>query len=55
MKHTDTILIVDDEPSARYTLEALLFQEGYDLAFASNGAEALKKAAELIPDLTCWT
>ncbi len=51
MKHTDTILIVDDEPSARYTLEALLFQEGYDLAFASNGAEALKKAAELIPDL----
>lgn len=46
-----TILIVDDEPSACNTLEALLYHEGYDLRFASNGPEALAKAAELTPDL----
>ena len=51
MTYKSIILTVDDEPSARDTLEALLFMEGYDLAFASNGAEALKKAAELAPDL----
>ncbi len=45
------ILIVDDEPSARDTLEALLFEERYDLAFASDGAEALEKAATLTPDV----
>jgi len=32
-------------------LEALLGEQGYDLAFASTGAEALAKAAELTPDL----
>ncbi len=45
------ILIVDDEPSARETLEALLFREGYDLAFAEDGPEALAKATELTPDV----
>lgn len=51
MEYTSTILIVDDEPAGRETLEALLFAQGYQLAFASNGIEALEKAAELIPDL----
>jgi PAS domain S-box-containing protein len=51
MERKSIILIADDEPSARDTLEALLFREDYDLAFASNGPEALKKAAELTPDL----
>ena len=51
MTYKSTILIVDDEPSARDTLEALLFREGYDLAFASNGPEALEKAATLTPDM----
>ncbi len=51
MTHQSTILIVDDEPSARETLEALLFREGYRLVCAANGAEALQKAAELMPDL----
>ncbi len=46
-----TVLIVDDEQSGRATLEALLFAEGYQLALASNGPEALAKAAELTPDL----
>ena len=40
-----TLLIVDDEPLARYALEALLEPEGYHLLFASNGLEALEKAA----------
>jgi PAS domain S-box-containing protein len=49
--HESTVLVVDDDPAARDTIEMFLFQEGYDLAFASNGIEALEKAAELTPDL----
>jgi len=51
MDYKSVVLIVDDDPNARDTLEALLFQEGYSLAFASDGVEALAKAAELTPDL----
>jgi DNA-binding response OmpR family regulator len=51
MRNSSTILIVDDEPIGRDTLQAILFAEGYDLAFASNGLEALDKAAKLTPDL----
>lgn len=51
MKYVNTILIVDDDPGARDTLEALLLNEGYHLAFASCGEEALKKAKELTPSL----
>jgi len=29
----------------------MLLAHGYNLAFASNGPEALKQAAELTPDL----
>jgi two-component system NtrC family sensor kinase len=49
--YQSTILIVDDEPSARDTMEMFLFREGHELVFASSGREALKKAAELTPDL----
>ena len=45
------ILIVDDEPSARETLEGILFDRGYELVLAENGREALKKAKEVKPDL----
>ena len=51
MKQNGTILIVDDESGGRETLEALLTTQGYGLAFASNGPEALAKAAALMPDL----
>jgi len=51
MRHTSTILIVDDELIGRETLEGLLISQGYSLAFAGNGPEALVKAAELVPDL----
>jgi signal transduction histidine kinase len=46
-----SVLIVDDESSARDTLEALLFREGYDLAFAASGSEALARLDELKPDV----
>ena len=45
------VLIVDDTPAARKTLESLLKTEGYRLEFASSGVEALKAAARLKPDL----
>ena len=51
MNPTTTILIVDDEPGMHQVMEALLSPEGYLLAFASNGAEALALAARLTPDL----
>jgi diguanylate cyclase (GGDEF)-like protein len=51
MSEKSTILIVDDETVSRYTVEVLLAAEGYNLVFAENGEEALKKAAESIPDL----
>jgi two-component system sensor histidine kinase/response regulator len=43
------VLIVDDESSARDTLEILLANEGYDLAFANNGQEALARLQVLTP------
>ena len=51
MPQNNTILIVDDEPSARDTLEAFLYPTGYELAFAHNGAEALDLAEEIEPNL----
>jgi signal transduction histidine kinase len=45
------ILIVDDEPSARDTVEALLLKEEYQLEFAKDGYEGLKIAETLQPDL----
>lgn len=44
------VLIIDDEPSARTTLEALLFSEGYELAFVSSGLDALNQLDDLKPD-----
>lgn len=45
------ILIVDDEPIARATLEALLDGKPYDLFFAEDGLEGLDKAREVQPDV----
>jgi CheY-like chemotaxis protein len=44
-------LIVDDTETGREILEALLQSSTYQLAFASNGPEALLKAEALTPDL----
>lgn len=48
---SSTILIVDDEPAGRHTLESILDGQGYRLEMASNGLEALEKAGQLLPDV----
>ena len=45
------ILIIDDDPMARETLEALLYREGYELLFATSGIDALQRMKELAPDV----
>src|SRR3989304_3840749 len=45
------ILVIDDEPVAREALEALLFVDGYELLFATNGAEGLVMATNSQPDI----
>ncbi len=45
------ILIVDDSPLGRETLESLLSSELYTLSFATHGEEALTQAHEVYPDL----
>ncbi len=46
-----TIMVVDDEPRLVSVVEAYLQQEGFDVATASNGQEALFVARESRPDL----
>ena len=46
-----TILIVDDAPSARETLVALLENEGHQLHLAEDGFQALQMLLNLQPDL----
>lgn len=50
MKPANTILVVDDQLSARDTIEGLLLPEGYNLTFAASGEEALARLDELKPD-----
>ncbi len=45
MSYQSTVLIVDDDPSVREILAALLQNQGYHLVLAANGAEALEQAA----------
>jgi DNA-binding response OmpR family regulator len=45
------ILIVDDEPNIVISLEFLMKKEGFEVAVASDGEEALSKAASFAPDL----
>jgi two-component system response regulator MprA len=44
------ILVVDDEPAVRESLERALRLEGYEVALAANGSEALTAVAEQPPD-----
>lgn len=46
-----TVLVVDDSPAGRETLQALLFSDSYNLHFAGDGLQALAIAAEVRPDL----
>jgi two-component system nitrogen regulation response regulator NtrX len=46
-----TIMIVDDEPSIRTSLEGVLEDEGYKVISVSDGLSALKLVEEEMPDL----
>ncbi len=45
------ILLVDDEPAIQRSVGLLLRARGYEVEIAGTGAEALKIAAALAPDL----
>jgi two-component system phosphate regulon response regulator PhoB len=45
------ILVVDDEADIRKLVEYNLAKEGYKIACAATGEEALKKARAAVPDL----
>lgn len=51
MNKQPQILLADDEPTARDTLEAFLYPENYNLIFASNGLEALNQLQNFEPDV----
>lgn len=51
MHNPPLILIADDEPDSREILAAKLKQEGYWVAEAKDGQEAVEKALALKPDL----
>jgi DNA-binding NarL/FixJ family response regulator len=45
------LLVVDDEPNLLRAVSAALRAEGYEVAMARNGREALVRVAESVPDL----
>ena len=45
------ILIVDDEPNIVISLEFLMKKEGFEVAIANDGEEAMAKVAAFNPDL----
>lgn len=45
------ILIVDDEPNIVISLEFLMKKEGFEIAVAADGEEALAQVARFAPDL----
>ncbi|MDL2227207.1 response regulator [Deltaproteobacteria bacterium OttesenSCG-928-M10] len=47
---TDTVLIVDDERDISLTVGGLLGDEGYLVAQASSGPEALERIDESVPE-----
>lgn len=47
----DKILVVDDEPDIRKLMKLILEKEGYKVATASNGDEAIRKADSEVPDI----
>lgn len=51
MKQPSTVLIVDDDPIMRETMQGLLSQEGHTFVFAKNGEQAIAVAIETLPDV----
>ena len=48
---TNRILLVDDEPSIRVVLSAILQDAGYTVDVAENGFDALRKMQNAVPDM----
>lgn len=48
---TDTVLVVDDDPTVRNMMRRLLAKEGFDVLTASGGEEGLRLAREFKPSL----
>ena len=51
MSDQPTILVIDDNASARHVIESMLIDLDLHLLFAENGPDGLKQAAENEPDL----
>ena len=50
-RETPLILLADDDKDFKEIISAKLLAEGFEIAEAANGAEAITKAKSLIPDL----
>jgi DNA-binding response OmpR family regulator len=48
---SQVVLVAEDDPSVRMTIEFVLKDEGFEVLLAEDGAEALKLALESIPDV----
>ena len=46
-----TVLVAEDDPGVRMTLEFLLEDEGFEVVFAKDGEEALATARRVLPDV----
>ena len=46
-----SVLVVEDDPDGRAVLKAILAIDGYTVATARNGFEALQRAREVQPDV----
>ncbi|MCC6626203.1 MAG: response regulator [Chloroflexi bacterium] len=51
MGMTDALLVVDDDPAIRDLLELVLTAEGYTVALAASGVEALRQIGPVSPAL----
>lgn len=51
LRHSDRILVVEDEPAVRQVIQWALEAEGFEVETAGNGHEALDKAREREPSL----
>lgn len=45
------VLVAEDDPSVRMTIEFVLSDEGFDVLLAEDGEEALRMALESTPDI----
>lgn len=50
-QQSSTVLIVDDDPTARLTLAAILARDDYSIVFAADAAEVCQRLARIDPDV----